>query len=49
MSVWLDCLCLCAYVRVYASVCWILTAITSDTKWLFSEGFAPFHVVIASQ
>lgn len=34
--------------RVYASVCWILTAITSDTKRLFSEGFAPFHVVMAS-
>lgn len=48
MSVWLDCVCLRVCVRVYASVCWILTAITSDTKWLFSEGFAPFHVVIAS-
>ena len=42
------CVCLCGHVRVYASVCWILTAITSDTKWLFSEGFAPFHAVIAS-
>lgn len=50
MSAWLGCVCLyvCVCVRVYASVCWILTAITSDTKWLFSEGFAPFHVVIAS-
>lgn len=42
------CVCLCVCVRVYASVCQTLTAIASDTKWLFSEGFAPFHVLIAS-
>lgn len=44
----MDCVCLCVCVRVYASVCQTLTAIASDTKWLFSEGFAPFHVLIAS-
>lgn len=33
---------------VYASVCWSLTAITSDTKQLFSERFALLHVLIAS-
>lgn len=48
MSIFLDCMCLCGFVHVYASVCRVLTAITSDIKWLFSEGFAPFHVVIAS-
>lgn len=33
---------------IYASVFRILTAIISDTKWLFSEGLALLHVVIAS-
>lgn len=33
---------------IYASVCRILTAIISDTKWLFSEGLALLQVVIAS-
>lgn len=34
------------FVRVCASVRRILTAIASDAKCLFSEGFAQFHVVM---